>query len=188
MIRNILPILCFIIVSDAFAQTKIIQHKTDIPWADGSIYNYRWMVGSDFLAQPVNRNMSQPNMKFGQDQILYIFDVKNRVLSKVFDQANRGWYFVAGSGITSSFLLGYTSLEKNGSGFLKNGDKKPILKPTTGLWIFNEKTRSWTCSFTKEGAGPQQYGMLASTAPVHGYYVEPKESDDHKLVLEIYEY
>jgi hypothetical protein len=181
MIKNIFPILCFMIVSDAFAQTKIIQHKTDVPWADGGIYNYRWMIGSDFLAQPVNRNMTQPNVEFGQDQILYIFDLKNRMLSKVFDQANRGWYFVAGSGITSSFLLGYTSLEKN-------GDKKPKFKPTTGLWIFNEKTRNWTCSFTNEGAGPQQYGSLASTAPVHGYYVEPKESADHKLVLEIYEY
>jgi len=180
--KYVLSILfLFFLEVSAFSQTKIIQYKTDIPWKEGGIYNYRWLIGSEFLAQPVNRNMTKPYMKFGQDQILYIFDLKNRKIAKIFDQPERGWYFVAGSGTTSSFLMGYTSV-------LKAGSTNAALKATTSFWKFDEKARNWSCSFTKEDAGPTQFGSIASSPLVPAYYVEPKESDDHKLLLEIFEY
>jgi len=174
-------ILLAIATFQGFSQEKILEHKTDIKWEDGSMYNYRWLIGSDFLAQPVNRKMSTPHIKYGQEQVLYIFDLKNKKLAKVFDQENRGWYFVAGSGTTSSFLLGYTCIEKSGT-------TNAVTKATTSFWKFDEQKRDWKCSFSEEGAGPNIFGTIASSPLVPGYYVQPKRSEDNKVLLQIYKY
>lgn len=145
-----------------------MAYNTGIAWSDDEIFLQQDAIpiGKDFLAVVVN-----PLGATFDDQILYILDLKNKVLAKKFDEPNRGYYWATPSGITSSFIVNYTEIQSQ--------DRY------SALYIFNKKKRDWKLEVSQKVTTGNSQAM--STPLLPGYFVN-SVSRDGTLWLDVYQH
>ena len=176
--KSIIPVCCLIlfgISAGAQAQTtKIMAYNTGVAWSDSAVFLQGGLIpiGTDFLAIITNRkSMSDPVSYSGENQILYILDIKKKVLAMKMDVAGQGFYWVSPSAVSSSFVLSYW-----------NGTDSYI-----SLYGFNKKSRTWSTMADTTQKVTTGYATAPSTPILPGYFVNTVRRDD-TLWLDVYKY
>ncbi|NBU72201.1 MAG: hypothetical protein EBS53_12285 [Bacteroidetes bacterium] len=101
--KSIIPVCCLIlfgISTEAQAQTtKVMAYNTGLAWSDSGRFLTQDLtpIGTDFLAVVIDRNPGGQN-----DQILYILDLKKKILARKIDVAGQGFYWVSPSAVPLS--------------------------------------------------------------------------------------
>ena len=165
--------LCYLflfgMLAEAQAQTtKIMEFNTGFAWSDSGRFLTQDLtpIGTDFLAVVLDRNPGAQN-----DQILYILDLKKKILAKKIDVAGQGFYWVSPSATTSSFVLSYS----DGT------------DPYISLYGFNKKSRTWSTATGTTQKVTTGYATAASTPLLPGYFVNTV-SRNGTLWLDVYKY
>jgi hypothetical protein len=170
--KSIIPVCCLIlfgISAGAQAQTtKVMAYNTGLAWSDSGRFLTQDLtpIGTDFLAVVIDRNPGDQN-----DQILYILDLKKKILAREIDVAGQGFYWVSPSAVTSSFVLSYV-----------NGTDNYI-----SLYGFNKKSRTWSTMPDTTQKVTTGYATAASTPLLPGYFVNTVSRND-TLWLDVYKY
>ena len=171
-LKSIIPLCGLLLVgisAEAQAQTtKIMEFNTGFAWSDSGIFLTQDLtpIGTDFLAVVLDRNPGAQN-----DQILYILDLKKKILAKKIDVAGQGFYWVSPSATTSSFALSYS----DGT------------DPYISLYGFNKKSRTWSTATSTTQKVTTGYATAASTPLLPGYFVNTV-SRNGTLWLDVYKY
>ena len=161
-------LLLFGMLAGAQAQTtKVMEYNTGLAWSDsrGFLTQDLTPIGTDFLAVVIDRNPG------GNDQILYILDLKKKILARKIDVAGQGLYWVSPSATTSSFVLSYS-----------DGTDLYI-----SLYGFNKKSRTWSTKADTTQKVTTGYATAASTPLLPGYFVNTV-SRNGTLWLDVYKY
>jgi hypothetical protein len=176
--KSIILVCCLIlfgISAGAQAQTtKIMAYNTGVAWSDSAVFLQGGLIpiGTDFLAIITNReSMSDPVSYSPENQILYILDIKKKVLAMKMDVADQGFYWVSPSAVSSSFVLSYW-----------NGTDNYI-----SLYSFNKKSRTWSTMADTTQKVTTGYATAPSTPILPGYFVNTVRRDD-TLWLDVYKY
>jgi hypothetical protein len=170
--KSIIMVLCLIlfgISAGAQAQTtKVMAYNTGLAGSDSGRFLTQDLtpIGTDFLAVVIDRNPGGQN-----DQILYILDLKKKILAKGIDVPNQGFYWVSPSARTSSFVLSYNS---GTDGYIS-------------LYGFNKKSRTWSVMADTTQKVTTGYATAASTRLLPGYFVNTV-SRNGTLWLDVYKY
>jgi hypothetical protein len=148
--------------------TKVMEYNTGLAWSDsrGFLTQDLTPIGTDFLAVVIDRNPGGQN-----DQILYILDLKKKILARKIDVAGQGLYWVSPSATTSSFVLSYS-----------DGTDLYI-----SLYGFNKKSRTWSTKADTTQKVTTGYATAASTPLLPGYFVNTV-SRNGTLWLDVYKY
>jgi hypothetical protein len=170
--KSIIPVCCLIlfgISAGAQAQTtKVMAYNTGLAWSDSGRFltQYLTPIGTDFLAVVLDRNPGDQN-----DQILYILDLKKKILARKVDVQDQGFYWVSPSAVSSSFVLSYW-----------NGTDNYI-----SLYSFNKKSRTWSTMADTTQKVTTGYATAPSTPILPGYFVNTVRRND-TLWLDVYKY
>ena len=162
-------LLLFGMLAGAQAQTtKVMEYNTGLAWSDsrGFLTQDLTPIGTDFLAVVIDRNPGGQN-----DQILYILDLKKKILARKIDVAGQGLYWVSPSATTSSFVLSYS-----------DGTDLYI-----SLYGFNKKSKTWSTVTGTTQKVTTGYATASSTPLLPGYFVNTVSRND-TLWLDVYKY
>jgi hypothetical protein len=177
--KSIIPVCCLIlfgISAGAQAQTtKIMAYNTGVAWSDSAVFLQGGLIpiGTDFLAIITNReSMSDPVSNLGDNQILYILDIKKKALIKKIDVAGQGYYWLEPSATTNSFVLSYS--DSNGNRYIS-------------LYNFDKKRRTWSLVPDTTQLVTTGYATAGSYALLPAYFVNTVSRND-TLWLDVYKY
>jgi hypothetical protein len=171
-LKSIIPLCGLLLVgisTEAQAQTtKVMAYNTGLAWSDSGRFLTQDLtpIGTDFLAVVIDRNPGGQN-----DQILYILDLKKKILARKIDVADQGFYWVSPSATTSSFVLSYS-----------DGTDLYI-----SLYGFNKKSRTWSTMADTTQKVTTGYATAPSTPILPGYFVNTVRRND-TLWLDVYKY
>jgi hypothetical protein len=168
-IVTVCGLLLFGISAGARAQTtKVMAYNTGLAWSDsGRFLNHDLTpIGTDFLAVVIDRNPGDQN-----DQILYILDLKKKILARKIDVAGQGFYWVSPSAVSSSFVLSWDDGTDN----------------YISLYGFNKKSRTWSTIADTTQKVTTGYATAPSTPILPGYFVNTVSRND-TLWLDVYKY
>ena len=170
LIISVCGLLLFGILAGAQAQTKIMEFNTGLAWSDSGVFLTAGLtpIGTDFLAVIINRDPTAEY--YSADQILYIFDLKKKVLAKRIDVPDQGYYWVSPSATTSSFVLYYS---------IGTSDQR------ISLYNFNKKTRNWSLAI--DDTFDSGSSTSVSTPVLPGYFVNTVRDGDI-LELHVFKY
>jgi len=172
-IKSIISLCGLLLVgisAEAQAQTKIMEFNTGLAWSDSGIFLTERLIpiGTDFLAVIINSNPTESSP--GDDQILYILDLKKKALARKIEVAGQSGYWVSPSATTSSFILWYWTADS---------DRR------VSLYNFNKKTRNWSVAIDDAfGAGKS----TSDSIPVLPSYFVNTVRDGDNLELHVFRY
>lgn len=176
-IKSIISLCCLLLfgmLAGAQAQTKIMAYNTGLAWSDSATFLNSPLhpIGTDFLAIIINReSMSDPGSYLGDNQIIYILDIKKKALIKKIDLAGQGLYALLPSATTNSFILSYDS-----------NDNRYI-----SMYSFNKKSRTWSLVPGTTEKVTTGYSTSESYALLPAYFVNTVSRND-TLWLDVYKY
>ena len=175
-IISVCGLLLFGISAGAQAQTtKVMAYNTGLAWSDSAIFlnNPLYPIGTDFLAIITNReSMSDPGSYFGDNQIIYILDIKKKALIKKIDVAGQGYYALEPSATTNSFVLSYN--DSNSNRYIS-------------LYGFDKKRRTWSLVPDTTQLVTTGYATAGAYALLPAYFVNTVSRND-TLWLDVYKY
>ena len=169
-------LLLFGMLDGAEAQTtKIMEFNTGFAWSDSGRFLTQDLtpIGTDFLAIITNReSMSDPGSYLGDNQIIYILDIKKKALIKKIDVAGQGYYALEPSATTNSFVLSYN--DSNSNRYIS-------------LYGFDKKRRTWSLVPDTTQLVTTGYATASSTPLLPGYFVNTVRRNG-TLWLDVYKY
>ena len=115
--------------------------------------------------------MSDPVSYLGDNQIIYILDIKKKALIKKIDVAGQGYYTLQPSATTSSFILSYDSNDNH----------------YISLYNFDKKSRTWSLVPGSTEKVTTGYATSESYALLPAYFVNTVSRND-TLWLDVYKY